>query len=190
MLRARLALSLVAVFLAPGPPPVLAASRDPFQPSGELSFHATGGTGSSASFDDRRVVGPGLNVARRDDGIWLGEFGPGSVAVRFEGDAVSGPGVFLHVSRRGDTLEIRGDLDGTRMSLEIGPKKLRGRKGACSVDLDRTSPGLFEGQVGCVDGRAGIGPVSGARLAVAGAAAEPDPPLPQFALALAFVLPG
>jgi hypothetical protein len=164
-----------------------------FNASGEVFFVTQGGTGTSAAFGGSRVVGPSVNLSRRDDGSWAGDFAGRSVILSAMTDGVTGTGVELHLEARGDTTTIRGIVFEQRVSLELTPKRIAGRAGPnCSLDLARHAPGIFEGQIGCIapaQTRLTGGSVTRATLRLAGDAAAVSPPMPQFALALVGVLP-
>jgi hypothetical protein len=179
------------------PPPAEAqlpadeADRE-FNASGELFFLTQGGAGTSAAFGGSRVVGPNVNLSRRDDGSWAGDFAGHSVILSAMTDGLTGTGVELHVEARGDTTTIRGIVFEQRVSLELTPKRIAGRAGPnCSLDLARHAPGVFEGQLGCIapaQSRLSGGTVTRATLHLAGDAAAISRPMPQFALALVGVL--
>jgi len=186
-------------------PPVEDEGRD-FQASGEIFFLSPGGTGTSAAFDDRRIVGPSVNLTRDEEGTWGGGLAGQDVLLAIAPDRITGAGVDLHVERKGDATSLRGIWFQRRVSLEFTPKNVTGRAGAtCSVDVERKAPGVYQGSVGCLVQQplrtqlfagGSISPprqaqivATHATLRLAGDAASPSPPMPQFALALLAVLP-
>ncbi len=191
MSRSIAAAALVAALAAPGASRAQAARA--FEATGELSFHAQGTVGAGAAFDEDRVVGPNVDVARRDDGFWVGELLGLNVSLSVASDRISGPNVDLHVVKeKNEVVAIRGSFFGRRVYLEFGPKTLSGRMGACSVDLARKIPGTYAGDVGCTSTNPrDIFPLTArATLRLSGQAAEKAPPQPQFALALMAIIPG
>lgn len=188
------------------------------QASGEIFFLTAGGTGSSAVFDDRRILGPSVNLTRGEEGTWDGDLSGQNVSLAIAPDRIAGAGVDLHVERQGEVTSLRGVWFQRRVSLDLGPKNVTGRAGpACSVDVERKAPGVYQGSVGCVVRAQPLpgGPITvagpifpddsilpsrvsptrqqlvatRATLRLAGDAASPTPPMPQFALALLAVLP-
>ncbi|HZZ84010.1 MAG TPA: hypothetical protein VFE30_05695 [Anaeromyxobacteraceae bacterium] len=160
------------------------------KPTGEVRFLASGSSSSSASFDEARVVGPLVNMTRRADGTWAGDLKRRDYDLHLDGDRLHGPNFDVHVSSRDGRTQVRGLVDGKRLSFEMDEKGLSGRFGTCSLDMPRRSPGFFHGQVGCASRKGGLGSTGQAGLAFTGAAGEAVPPPAQLALALAAVLPG
>ena len=161
-----------------------------FEPTGELTFRPGIGMASGASFDDEMVVGPGVNMARQEDGAWVGDVAGRDVELEVSPGKVNGVNVSLSlVEKDGQTL-IEGLFFGQRVRIELDAKKLHGRFGACSIDLQRKAPGVFYGDLGCVYGSGAAFPsVAKATLRLSGLAAEKAPPMPQFALGLLAILP-
>ncbi|WP_248342562.1 hypothetical protein [Anaeromyxobacter paludicola] len=171
---------------------LLAASAfaQEWRPTGEVQFIASGSASGSASFDDARVVGPLVNMTRRADGTWAGDLKRHDYDLRLEQDHLHGTNFDVWVTTKDGHTEIRGLVEGKRISVEIDEKSLSGRYGACSLDMPRKEPGLFQGEVGCVY-RKGVLPTTGrAGVRLSGSAAAVPPPPAQLALALAAVLPG
>jgi hypothetical protein len=164
-----------------------------FQASGEIIFFTAGGTGSSAAFGDRRIVGPSVNLTRGEEGTWEGDLVGQSVRLDTAPDRITGAGVNLYVERVGDAVSLRGIWFDRRISLDLTPKSVSGRAGqVCSVDVERKAPGVYRGSLGCVvqdPRRKQQASVSNATLRLAGDAALDSPPMPQFVLALVAVLP-
>jgi hypothetical protein len=193
-----LAASLLACATPQTPSPEVAAppvedEGRAFQASGEIVFLSTGGFGSSAAFDDRRIVGPSVNLTRDEEGSWGGGLAGQEVSLAVAPDRITGAGVDLHVERKGDATSLRGIWFQRRISLEFTPRSISGRAGQiCSVDVERKAPGVYQGSVGCVVQqplRMQQAAVSSASIRLAGDAALPSPPMPQFALGLVAVLP-
>ena len=164
-----------------------------FRAAGEIFFIAVGGTGTSAAFDDRRIVGPAVNLTLGEGGDWAGDLAGQNVSLAIAPDRITGAGVDLHVERGGERTSVSGIWFQRRVSLDFAPRTISGRAGpACSVDLRRDSPGVFQGSVGCVvqqPNKPQQANVTRATIQLAGDAALPSPPMPQFALALVAVLP-
>lgn len=177
-------LSLAALLLAlPA-----GAQEAPFEPTGELRFHASGGVGSGASYDDQRVVGPSVNLTRREDGSWAGDLAGEGVSLDVDAGRATGPNVNLRFAQKQGRSEVEGLVFGRRVRVTLDAKRLQGRVGECSFDLARKGAAL-RGDVGCVGGRGG--PASAkATLQLIGDAADENPPLPQLAFALVGALPG
>ncbi|HEX9290793.1 MAG TPA: hypothetical protein VF904_14835 [Anaeromyxobacteraceae bacterium] len=161
-----------------------------FDPSGELLFVARGAQSAGASYDADRLVGPTVNMSRREDGGWAGDLGGQNIDLEVSDTRLSGANVDLHVDRSNDKTTVRGTYFGQRISLELSPRTVSGRVGACSLDLTRKRPGYYEGDLGCVTRGTAMPAVAKATLKLAGDAATARPPMPQFALALISVLPG
>jgi hypothetical protein len=182
----RRALSVVSLAVAS----LLARPAFAFDPSGELLFVARGAQSAGASFDAERLVGPTVNMSRRDDGGWAGDLGGENIDLEVSEHRLTGANVDIHLDRSNDKTTVRGTYFGQRISLEFGPRAVTGRVGACSIDLERKRPGYYEGDVGCVTRGMTMPAIARATLKLAGLAAEVRPPMPQFALALISVLPG
>ncbi len=176
-------LAAAALALTPGPP---AAA---FEPTGEMTFNARGAVGSGASFDEDQVVGPAVNMARQEDGGWAGDLDGNDVELTVTADHAVGANVHLSFMRKGGRIEIEGIVFGRRVRLEVDGKRLHGRFGACSVDLERKRPAFFQGDVGCMRRREAFPATAKATLKLSGDAADDSPPFPQFALALLAILP-
>lgn len=185
---AGLALAVLAAFALASPPAARAADEEPYEPTGEVQFRSRGAMWSGASFDGGRVVGPLINVARRDDGSWAGDLGGESTDLTVTGARATGVNVNIHFERKGKATEIQGLLFGQRVRFELSDKRFRGRLGECSFDLKRRRPGVYVGDVGCLAD--GVPRTARATLNLTGDAALDEPPLPQVALALIAALPG
>lgn len=169
----------------------LAAVAQPapeYQPMGEVVFRVSGGISTGASYDEGRIIGPSVNLEESEGGGWIGDIGGNPVELEVDGDKVTGAAVDLFMKQEKDQLVIRGNLLNRRISLEVSPKKMSGRAGDCSIDLKFKAPGVYVGNIGCARGTQ-MPQTARAEMRVAGTAAEPKPPLPQFMLAVVSVLP-
>jgi opacity protein-like surface antigen len=188
LMRALTSAALAATLLAAG---AAAAQETPFEPTGEVRLLGYGSVGTGASFDDTRVVGPNVNLTRREDGTWGGDLAGQNVDLHFQGEnRLMGPNVNITYSTRDGTTLVEGLFYGRRVRVEMGKKKLQGRLGACSLDLSRRNVQTFFGDVGCSNPQRGLGTAGKATLTLLGVAASANPPLPQLALALFALLPG
>jgi hypothetical protein len=170
--------------------PIAAAAQPAagYQPNGEVVFRVSGGIATGASYDEARVLGPSVNLEENEGGGWIGDIGGNAVELEVSGDRVTGSAVDLSVKREKGQLAIRGLLLNRRIRLEVSPKKVSGRAGDCSIELKLKNPGLYTGSIGCSRGTE-TPQTARAELRVAGTAADPQPPLPQFVLAMVSVLP-
>jgi hypothetical protein len=183
----RLALAFPLAFLLLALPAV--GQEAPFEPSGELRFHVAGGLGSGASFDDSRVVGPTVNLTKREDGSWAGDLGGQDLSLDVGERRATGTNVNLLYSQKAGRTNVEGLVLGRRVRVELDAKRLKGRVGDCSFDLARKGA-VLRGELGCVPGRATFPATGKATLELVGQAADEYPPLPQLAFALASILPG
>ena len=143
-----------------------------YKPTGEITLQRLG-----ASFDSVRVRNPNVNLTKRADGSWGGTFGgAGTVGtvgidVSVTPKRVTGVGILLVLEESGGEKGtiITGQWRGDMVRFEFGPEKALIRTSRYSSTLDRSGPNSF-----------------GARgeLELKGEAALPEPPWPQFALAL------
>ncbi len=175
-----------AVLLASIAASALAQSPE-YEPTGEVRFRA-GGFGGSTSFSADRVVGPNVNMTRREDGGWAGDLLGQNLDLHLDPNRLSGPNVNLGFSQKGDAISIEGLFFGRRVRLDFDRKKLQGRMGACSLDMKHLkTAAIFRGSYGCMAGggmpASGIGDVQ-----LYGDAAAEKPPLPQLTLALVATL--
>lgn len=169
---------------------LLAAPASAFEPTGELTFRVRGNAGTGASFDAERLVGPSVNLTRREGGSWAGDIAGQNVSLEVSDRRVSGANVDLHLGNDGKKRMVRGNFFGRRLWLEYSGKKLSGRFGDCSLSLERRRAGVLEGDVGCVERAGNLPRTAHAILQLAGEAAQAEPPMPQFALALVALLTG
>jgi hypothetical protein len=165
------------------------AQEPPFEPTGELRFVGRGALAAGAAFDETRVVGPAVNMTKRDDGSWAGDLLTANLDLEVTPTGVRAPNVNLQLGQKAGRTTIEGLFYGQRVRVEIDRKRLRGRFGACSMDMARKGAAMFRGDVGCM--RPEGPPISvKSSIELIGTAAAENPPLPQFALALLAVLPG
>jgi hypothetical protein len=183
---ARAAAAVLFVALAPS---ALAQSTE-YEPTGEVRFRA-GGFGGGASFSADRVVGPRVNMTRREDGGWAGDLLGHDLDLHLDNGRLSGPNVNLTFSQKDDKVAIEGLFFGDRVRVNFDRKKFQGRMGGCSVDLTRLKSGaIFRGDFGCMGPGTRL-PASGkGDLEFYGDAALEKPPLPQLTLALVATLMG
>ncbi len=159
-----------------------------FQATGEVFFLGWDSVGSGASYSDDRVVGPNVNLTRRDDGGWAGDLLGQNVDLTVTPTRLRAPNFDVHLERKGDEISIRGIVFGRPFSIEMTPKTASGRSGICSFDLQRRQPGVLRGGVGCTDPRSVFPATATGTLKLSGNAAEREPTLPQLALALIAVM--
>jgi hypothetical protein len=170
--------------------PAAAAGQDaPYEPTGEVRL-AGGGVGSGASFDMDRIVGPDVNLTRRDDGSWGGDLGGQDLDLQPIKDGLQAPNVTLKFSSRDGKTRIEGLYFGVRVRFDIDRKKLEGRFGGCSMALQRKGPPVYRGEMGCLLAGERLPRTSQVSLELIGEAGAVPPPLPQFMFALLAVLPG
>ncbi len=179
--------ALAAIALTPLPGS--AQEKPPFEATGELRLHGYGTIGSSAAYDAERLVGPTVNLTRREDGSWGGDLAGQDMDLEISERRVSGPNVSLNVSQKGGRTEVEGIFFNRRFRVSLDAKRLQGRFGECSFDLVRKRGGAYQGDIGCLRARSTFPGVARATLSLIGTAANPIPPMPQFALALVAILP-
>jgi hypothetical protein len=182
----RTAMMLIASALSATP---ALAQESPFEPTGEVRFHASAGLGSGASFDGTRIVGPAVNLTRREDGSWAGNISGQDVSLVGGEKKLSGPNVNLAFKQKDGKTEVEGLFYGERVRLSVDAKKIKGRYGRCSFDLTRKGPPIYRGDVGCMSQEARL-PVAGkAAIELLGEAAAEVPPAKQVGLAFVAILP-
>jgi hypothetical protein len=140
-----------------------------FLAMGEIQAHDR-----SAAFSDWRVVGPRVNMTRRDDGSWAGDLLGESYVLRPGEGQISGAGADVFFVRSGREVIVRGILNARKFSIRVLPGEgiptpagIACRYDGNLIDCDRKSAAVRQG----VEFRG-----QAARVA--------EPPLPQFALAL------
>lgn len=177
----------VAAALAAAAPVV--AQETPFEPKGEIRFHASAGLGSGASFDETRIVGPAVNLTRREDGSWAGDIAGEDVNLYGGDTKLTGPNVNLTFKQKNGKTDVEGLFYGNRVRISVDAKKIKGRYGTCSFDLTRRGPPMYRGDVGCMRQDERL-PVAGkAAIELIGEAADEKPPGAQLGLALVAILP-
>ncbi|WP_242342180.1 hypothetical protein [Anaeromyxobacter terrae] len=165
------------------------AQEPPFEAKGEVRFHASAGLGSGASFDETRIVGPAVNLTRREDGSWAGDIAGQDVSLYGGDTKLSGPNVNLSFKQKNGKTDVEGLFYGYRVRLSVDAKKIKGRYGSCSFDLTRGGPPMYRGDVGCLRENQRL-PIAGkAAIELIGEAASEKPPAPQLGLALVAILP-
>ncbi len=158
-----------------------------FQAKGEIFFDAQG-AGTSVAYDDFRMVGPTVNMARDASGKWGGNIGQRNMILTVAPGRITGDGVDLYVVRKKTTVSVQGMYFQRQVWFTIKPTEIQGTTDGdtCSFDLTRTPQpgGWFTGGVGC-GGNLRMG-----SLQLLGDAANLETPtLPQLILALIGVLP-
>ncbi|WP_248360715.1 hypothetical protein [Anaeromyxobacter oryzae] len=187
-MRALMAASLAAALLASAP---AFAQAPPFEPTGEVRFLGWGSTGSGAAFDADRIIGPSVNLTRREDGSWAGDLVGQNLDLQVSPKKLTGPNVNVGYETKDGRTTIEGLFFGQRIRLELDKKRLHGKVGVCSLDLSRKNPQFFQGEMGCTpSGRNAFPQTSRASLQLIGEAGSDQPPMPQLALALIAILPG
>ena len=158
-----------------------------FQSKGEVFFDAQD-AGTSAAYDDFRVVGPQVNMGRDAAGKWGGNVGRRNMILTVVPGRITGDGVDLYVVRKKTTVSVQGMYFQRQVWFTIKPGEIQGTTDGdrCSFDLVRTQQpgGWFTGGVGCG------GALRQGTLQLVGEAANLETPtLPQLILALLAVLP-
>jgi hypothetical protein len=156
-----------------------------FSATGRIDFGGVG-TGTSAAFDGRRIVGPRINMTRDPSGAWLGSVDGRNVNLETAPGKLSGAAVELFVNRQANLIDFQGLFFQRQIWIQIYANRIVGSsdQGNCSFDLSLKAPGVLRGGVAC-------GTSAGdAVLQLSGEAADlTSPTLPQFVLALLAVLP-
>ncbi|WP_242342181.1 hypothetical protein [Anaeromyxobacter terrae] len=208
--------SVTLLLAALAGPPALAQDA-PSKPTGEVRFHASGGLGSGATFDQDRIVGPTVNLTHSDRG-WAGNIAGQDVSLAGSKSKLSGPNVNLSFKQKSGKTEVEGLFYGSRVRLSVDGRKLKGRYGTCTFDLTRDGPPMYSGNVGCIRGderrkdpwerpepvvdelhprrlqidsnESRSSPLSGTvAVELIGEAARDTPPAAQLGLALVAILP-
>jgi hypothetical protein len=147
--------------------PDQAAPPAAFKPTGEVIFSSSGISGGS-TFDATRVVGPRVNMSQRGDGSWAGTLQDGSVDASLYPNRLAGVDLTLTQEKKPDGVIITGQYQGRILRFEVDSQKFVARTPNRSFTLTKNGEGTYG---------------SGA-LKLTGDAALPNPPWPQFALAL------
>ncbi len=172
----------------PAPMPTSSAGA-----TGEMIFVPSGSIGAGATFSDRAVTGPAVNMAITTDGVWGGNLRGHNLLLDLSEGRMAAAALDLRVDREGDTLRLNGIFGGQRVRVQLSPRRLQGTvdSGACSFDLAWQAPDGYKGFVSCPPPRGQSLPaVTSASFRLMGDAARLDQPvLPQMALALLAVLP-
>ena len=181
------ALACAAAPTKPVPMPSTGATA-----GGEVFFIPSGSPGTSAAFDDRRVVGPNVNMGTSPEGDWGGDLLGRNLVLAITDGRLSGAAFEVVVEREGEALRLAGLLGDRRVSARLSPKLFQGTidGGVCSFELTREAPGSYRGAVACTVPGVRNPVVNTAQLKLLGDAARLDQPvLPQLALAVLAVLP-
>jgi len=188
--RASVALA-VLVCTPPGPASAQSDATETFDATGEIRLRASGAQTASAAFNTARVVGPLVNVTRRDDGTWGGDLLGQDLDLHLvEGKDLKVTGTnFLLVQRQsGDRTEVEGLLNGIRFRASLDSKSVTAKFGDCSMDLSRKGS-IYRGTVGCIQPNSSLPHTDRIQLELLGEAGATKPPFPQFGIALVAVLP-
>lgn len=146
-------------------------------PTGRVAWTPRGaaaGESLKVKFDDWSVVGAGVRLERRPDGMWSGTAGGRAVTLSVTIGQVSGSGVDLAVDRQSKVTRISGSWMGVPLRIELEPRRIGGTAGPRAIELVPMTSGAYEGAAGA--------------LALEGVAATAEPPMPQLALALVAAL--
>lgn len=193
-----------ALACAGAPPARPVVMPTPGEAAGEVVFVPSGSPGFGAAFDERRVMGPAVNMTMTPEGVWGGDVRGRNVLLEISEGRLSGAAFDLTVEQEGDVLHLAGIVDGRRVNVRLSPRQLQGtvNGGVCSFDLALAAPGSYRGFLSCPARptpatRLGV-PVRGvplpsidpAEFHLSGDAVRFDQPvMPQLALALLAVLP-
>ena len=155
------ALSSCALFPQPLP-----ETQTEFVATGEINIHS-----QNAAFDAVRVRRAGANISKRTDGSWGGVMNGQAVDVSVTPKRISGVEINMVLEESGGEkgTVITGQFHGNILRFEIGPKQALVRSANHSFTLTRGADGTYGPQ---------------GELVLKGDAALPEPPWPQFALAL------
>ena len=147
-------------------PQPLPETTTEFVATGEVSLHLAG-----AAFDAVRVRKPNVNLSKRSDGSWGGVMSGQAIDVSVTPNRLSGVNLTLKLEESGGPkgTVITGQFHGDIVRFEIGPEQAVIRTSNHSTTLTRSGPNTF-------------GPRG--ELELKGEAALPEPPWPQFALAM------
>ncbi len=161
MLSGGLLLSACAIFPQPLP-----ETQTEFVATGEVQLHSQG-----AAFDAVRIRKPSANLSKRTDGSWGGVMGGQAIDVAVTPKRVSGVNLTLVLEESGGPkgTVITGQFQGNIVRFEIGPNQALIRTANRSTTLTASGPGTY-------------GPRG--ELELKGEASLPEPPWPQFALAM------
>jgi hypothetical protein len=167
------------------------AQDSPFEPTGEVRILAWGTMGTSAAFDEGRIVGPTVNLTRREDGTWAGDLAGRNVALEIRDGRLTGANVNLVLTQKGDATRGEGLFFGVRFRFELDGKRLSARFGDCTVDAKRLkAPGQLRGDAACLRRGDSFPSNTRATVQLIGDAANEPPPVPQLALSLLACMAG
>lgn len=133
-------------------------------------------SGRSASYGERRVVGPRVNLARSSPGEWAGRIRDFDGTLTVSEDRIAGANFNLVLDRDGDELSAQGLWDGKRVRVVVSASKITARVDVALYELERVAPDLFATVP------------QGPAVRVKGDATKPNPMQPQLLLALLGVL--
>jgi hypothetical protein len=158
----------------PMTPPPQGAAAEEFRSKGELVW--TDLTGASpprrASFDDWRVSGHKVNLARTPDGTWSGKLGGRDVRLATAPGKVTGPGVELSLTYDDKgAVVVDGLWGGRAVRLVLAKDRISGSTPGGPIDVTDMGTGMFNSYQGLLQ-------ISG------------PPDMPQVVLALLSVVSG
>lgn len=111
-----------------------------FRPTGEV----LSSLGSSVAFNDERIVGPEINLTRRDDGSWAGTINDTLVDIRVKDGNLHGIHIDLHWQPIEGGFKAQGLIGQRIVRVQVDEKWLEVQNGRTSASLWRTGPGSFE----------------------------------------------
>ena len=132
------------------PAPVGIAAGE-FQPTGEVVWKDLTGVNPPrrATFDDWRVIGPRVSLARAPDGSWAGKLGSVEVRLLATLGKVTGPGVELSLtSDDKGAVVVDGLWGGRPVHLVLGKERITGSLPGRQLDLSDMGAGLFNSYQG------------------------------------------
>jgi len=185
------AAAALAVTVCLQPSTTSAQADEPFDATGEIRLRTSGGQTASAAFNTSRVVGPFVNVTRREDGTWGGDLLGQDLdlhSVEGKDQKVTGTNFLLVQRQSGDRTEVEGLLNGIRFRASLDAKQITAKFGDCSMDLSRKGS-IYRGTVGCIQPSSTLPRTDRIQLELLGEAGATMPPFPQFGIALVAVLP-
>jgi hypothetical protein len=145
-----------------------------FKPEGRILVQGTL-RGPSVSFDEDRVIGPTINMSRQWSGDWVGWIRGSPLNLHIEPGKIASSTLSMNIQESPEGVEISGLWASHQISMRVTPKELYVRE-------PFVQPPVYL----AASGRAGIYGTGlfGETVELKGMAALPQPPEPQFALAL------
>lgn len=139
-----------------GPPPVPMTAPPPggpreFSPKGEVLWKDMSGAGITrrASYDDWRVKGPTVSLARSPEGRWVGKARGLDVVLTAEPGKVHGGDIALSLTFDDDgKIVVEGFWGGKPVKLVLGKNRITGAVPSGPVDLSDMGAGMFNSYTG------------------------------------------